>query len=166
MGIHQKGWFSNLCEILFSLKNLLKKTQGTKLHNTKLTDYAGNRDILQHTSLDPECIKRSQQKEGKSMKTGYPAAHSQWYWLASVPWLASKWGCEDEVKILADVSRPRESSLPTWEKIPQVTAACALFSVHGRKGASSEPGHILPQHLDHATDICKVELLCLIFDQK
>lgn len=161
MGIRHKGCFSNLCEILFSLKNLLKKTQGIKLHNTKLTDYTGNRDIFQHTSLDPGCIERFQQKKDKSMKTGCPTAHSQWYWLVSVPRLASKWGCEDGIKILADVSSPRESNSPPWEKIPQVTATCALFSVHGGKGASSGPSHILPQHLDHATEIFKVELLCV-----
>lgn len=36
MGIHPKGCFSNLCDILFSLKILLKQAQSTILHSTKL----------------------------------------------------------------------------------------------------------------------------------
>lgn len=72
------GHFNNFCEILFSLKILLRKAQGTLLHNIKLTNWT-QRGIFQLiSSLDPACIKRFQQKEDQSVKTAYPTTNSQW----------------------------------------------------------------------------------------
>lgn len=61
VGIHLKGCCYNSWEILFSLKNALRKAQGTLLHNIKLTNCTSNRAIFQLiSSLDPGCIKRFQ----------------------------------------------------------------------------------------------------------
>lgn len=76
--IHLKGCFNNSCEILFSLKNVLRKVQGTLLHKIRLKNCTSNRGTFQFIpSLDPGCIKRFQQKGDQSVKAAYPTTHSQ-----------------------------------------------------------------------------------------
>lgn len=70
VGIHLKGCFNNSCEILFSLKNVLRKAQGTLLHNIKFTNSTSNRGTFQLIfSLDPGYIKRFHEKGDQRAKT-------------------------------------------------------------------------------------------------
>lgn len=155
VGIHLKGHFNNSCEILFTLKNVLRKAQGTLLHNIKLTNFTSNRGTFQLIfSLDAGYIKRFQEKWDQSVKTAYSTTHPQW--LSLVPWLASKWGDEDEIIILADFIRPRvqltylgKDSWGHWRLCLSVCLSVCPWREGGLIEARPCPSTLLRSHNRH-----------------
>lgn len=135
VGIYLKGDFNNSCEILFSLKNVLRKAQGTLILNINLTNCTSNRGVFQLIfSLHPGHIKRFQEKGDQSVETAYPTTSSQWQSL--VPWLASKWRWNYNFSWFHQAKIP--TCLPGKRFLRSLTAVPGCLFMEGRRPHPSQ----------------------------